>query len=209
MLVDRTKSPGRSVSKQIIGWTSLPLGVVTIAEQYGGKQVTRDLYQQMVDHVVDEIARFDGRNQLDDRIKKGDVHLLGTSGTVTTLAGLHLELPQYDRRKVDGLWMRNHEVDAAVQRLLDMDFDERAANACIGTERADLVLAGCAILDGIRKVWPSERLRVADRGLREGLLTQMMERDKSWVRPKKARWSKKRKQKRNDRVSRQSGDMAS
>ncbi len=209
VLVDRSKNRGRAVSKQIIGWTSLPLGVVTIAEQYGGKQVSRELYRTMVDHVVEEIGRFEGRNQLDHLIGTDNVHLLGTSGTVTTLAGLHLELPQYDRRKVDGLWMQDHQVDAAVERLLDMDFDERAANACIGTERADLVLAGCAILDGIRTVWPSKRLRVADRGLREGLLTEMMEHDKSWIRPKKARWSRKRKMKRNERMARQGGEARS
>jgi exopolyphosphatase/guanosine-5'-triphosphate,3'-diphosphate pyrophosphatase len=111
----------------------------------------------------------------DDRM-----HLLGTSGTVTTLAGLHLELPRYDRRKVDGLWLSNSEVDRMLDMLLSWDFDARAANPCIGADRADLVLAGCAILQSIRKRWPSQRMRVADRGLREGLLNEMMAADGAW-----------------------------
>jgi exopolyphosphatase/guanosine-5'-triphosphate,3'-diphosphate pyrophosphatase len=88
---------------------------------------------------------------------------------VTTLAGIHLNLDRYDRRKVDGLWMTSDEVDRMMARLLGWDFQARVANPCIGADRADLVLAGCAILQAIREVWPSERLRVADRGLREGI----------------------------------------
>src|SRR5690606_30699366 len=109
-------------------------------------------------------------------------HLLGTSGTVTTLAGVHLELERYDRRKVDGLWMDCDSVDRMIERLLGWDFEQRMANPCIGSDRADLVLAGCAILQAIRQSWPSERLRVADRGLREGMLSEMMAEDGAWRR---------------------------
>jgi exopolyphosphatase / guanosine-5'-triphosphate,3'-diphosphate pyrophosphatase len=104
----------------------------------------------------------------------GKFHLLGTSGTVTTLAGVHLDLERYDRRRVDGLWMDGVNVDRMVEKLLGWDFQQRVANACIGADRADLVLAGCAILEAIRGVWPSDRLRVADRGLREGILSELM-----------------------------------
>ena len=107
-------------------------------------------------------------------------HLLGTSGTVTTLAGVHLGLERYDRRRVDGLWMDNANVDAMVEKLLSWDFQARVANACIGADRADLVLGGCAILEAIRAVWPSERLRVADRGLREGMLSELMGEEGVW-----------------------------
>ena len=109
-----------------------------------------------------------------------DMHLLGTSGTVTTIAGVHLELPRYDRRRVDGCWMSEEEVTGVVDRLIGMSFDERVANACIGAERADLVLAGCAILEAIRRAFPFPRLRVADRGLREGILVDMMRADGAW-----------------------------
>jgi exopolyphosphatase/guanosine-5'-triphosphate,3'-diphosphate pyrophosphatase len=110
----------------------------------------------------------------------GEVHLLGTSGTVTTIAGVHLELRRYERRRVDGCWMVDHEVTSTIERLLTWSYQDRVANACIGAERADLVLAGCAILDAIRRAFPCQRLRVADRGLREGMLVQMMREDGVW-----------------------------
>jgi exopolyphosphatase/guanosine-5'-triphosphate,3'-diphosphate pyrophosphatase len=109
-------------------------------------------------------------------------HLLGTSGTVTTVAGVHLDLPRYDRRRVDGLWMRDLEISGVIDRLLAMSYDDRARNACIGRERADLVLAGCAILEAIRRRFPSPRLRIADRGLREGMLIKLMREDGVWRR---------------------------
>jgi exopolyphosphatase/guanosine-5'-triphosphate,3'-diphosphate pyrophosphatase len=128
------------------------------------------------------IERFERRNALGSLVAGERFHLLGTSGTVTTLAGIHLGLERYDRRRVDGLWMDDSDVVAMTDRLRSWSFEERVANACIGAERADLVLAGCAILDGIRKTWPSTRMRVADRGLREGLLTEMMSSDGAWRR---------------------------
>jgi exopolyphosphatase/guanosine-5'-triphosphate,3'-diphosphate pyrophosphatase len=108
------------------------------------------------------------------------MHMLGTSGTVTTIAGVHLGLKRYDRRQVDGCWMSEGQVTAVVEQLLAMSFEDRVANACIGRERADLVLAGCAILEAIRRAFPCARLRVADRGLREGMLVQMMREDGIW-----------------------------
>jgi exopolyphosphatase / guanosine-5'-triphosphate,3'-diphosphate pyrophosphatase len=108
------------------------------------------------------------------------LHLLGTSGTVTTIAGVHLDLRRYDRSRVDGCWMSAAEIDGVIERLLALDYQGRIASACIGPERADLVLAGCAILDAIRHAFPCPRLRVADRGLREGMLVQMMREDGVW-----------------------------
>lgn len=181
-LIDRTKRRTPRLSDQIIAWTSLPVGVVSLAERFGGKHVSADVYTTMVDDVLSMIAKFDRRYALGDLAQGERFHLLGTSGTVTTLAGIHLGLERYDRRRVDGLWMEDADVTAMSERLQSWSFEERVANACIGAERADLVLAGCAILDGIRRTWPSERLRVADRGLREGLLTEMMSSDFAWRR---------------------------
>jgi exopolyphosphatase / guanosine-5'-triphosphate,3'-diphosphate pyrophosphatase len=96
---------------------------------------------------------------------------------VTTLAGVHLNLPRYDRRRVDGIWMNDADISATVAKLLGMSYQQRVANNCISVERADLVLAGCAILDAIRNAFPMPRLRVADRGLREGMLVEMMRED--------------------------------
>jgi exopolyphosphatase/guanosine-5'-triphosphate,3'-diphosphate pyrophosphatase len=164
---------------EIEAWASLPLGVVTLAERYGGHAVTRDTYEAMIDDVAAHVDRFVEANGNDgiDRI-----HLLGTSGTVTTIAGVHLDLKRYDRRRVDGCWMSDVEVDAVIDRLVASSYEDRVANACIGAERADLVLAGCAILDAIRRAFPCRKLRVADRGLREGMLVQMMREDGVWGR---------------------------
>jgi exopolyphosphatase/guanosine-5'-triphosphate,3'-diphosphate pyrophosphatase len=159
----------------IVGWASLPIGVVTLAERYGGKTVSREIYDAM----VEEVAAFVEKFAADHRDLDG-FHMLGTSGTVTTIAGVYLRLRRYDRRRVDGCWLSDEEVSSVVAELMAMNFDERAANPCIGTERADLVLAGCAILDAIRRAFPCPRLRVADRGLREGMLVEMMREDGVW-----------------------------
>ncbi len=154
-------------------WMSIPLGVVTLAEHFGGKDVTRESYSRMVAEVARHVAPFAALHGRDI----GGMHLLGTSGTVTTLAGIHLNLARDDRRRVDGIWMSGAEISATVDRLLSMSYQERASNHCISVDRADLVLAGCAILDAIRGAFPLPRLRVADRGLREGMLVEMMRED--------------------------------
>jgi exopolyphosphatase/guanosine-5'-triphosphate,3'-diphosphate pyrophosphatase len=158
-------------------WVSLPLGVVTLAERHGGIEVTRATFEAMVAEVSSQLAAFAAQNNGHD---PRQFHLLGTSGTVTTIAGVHLGLRRYDRRRVDGCWMSEADVTGVIENLLAMSYEQRVANACIGAERADLVLAGCAILEAIRRVFPCTRLRVADRGLREGMLVQMMRADGVW-----------------------------
>jgi exopolyphosphatase/guanosine-5'-triphosphate,3'-diphosphate pyrophosphatase len=111
-----------------------------------------------------------------------EVHLLGTSGTVTTIAGVHLELKRYERRHIDGCWMTDEQISVVIERLRSMSYEQRVASPCIGSERADLVLAGCAIFEAIRRAFPCQRVRVADRGLREGMLVQMMRADNVWAR---------------------------
>jgi exopolyphosphatase/guanosine-5'-triphosphate,3'-diphosphate pyrophosphatase len=162
---------------QMRGWISLANGVVTLAERHGGVAVTREIYEAMVDEVSGQIAPF-ARDHGSDGLR--GVHMLGTSGTVTTIAGVHLNLKRYDRNRIDGCWLDAPEIDAVLERLLAMNYDERVASPCIGPERADLVLAGCAILEAIRRAFPCQRLRVADRGLREGMLVQMMRDDGAW-----------------------------
>ena len=181
-LIDLSRQRTPRLASHIVSWTSLPLGVVSLAERFGGKVVSRDVFEAMVADVRGHLEAFAGRDRLDHVSRTQRFHLLGTSGTVTTLAGIHLNLERYDRRKVDGLWMTSGEVDLMMARLLSWDFSARVANPCIGADRADLVLAGCAILQAIREVWPSERLRVADRGLREGILTELMAEDGVWRR---------------------------
>jgi exopolyphosphatase / guanosine-5'-triphosphate,3'-diphosphate pyrophosphatase len=158
---------------RIKAWMSIPLGVVTLAEHHGGRDVTKESYARMVEEVAGHIAPFAAEHGGDI----GGMHLLGTSGTVTTLAGIHLNLARYDRRRVDGVWMEDTDITATINRLLGMSYQDRANNNCISADRADLVLAGCAILDAIRQAFPLPRLRVADRGLREGMLVEMMRED--------------------------------
>lgn len=182
-LLDLDKRNRHDLGPAMVSWTSLPLGVVTLSEKHGGgRVVTRSVFENMVDDVSELLSDFEGREALKSVSERGEVHLLGTSGTVTTLAGIHLNLPRYDRRRVDGIWMESSDVDDMINRLVDMTFEQRAANPCIGYDRADLVLAGCAILVAIQRLWPCPRLRVADRGLREGLLTEMMNADNAWQR---------------------------
>ncbi|SFU79904.1 exopolyphosphatase / guanosine-5'-triphosphate,3'-diphosphate pyrophosphatase [Methylobacterium sp. 174MFSha1.1] len=165
---------------RIRAWDSLPVGVVTLAERYGGADVTRPVFEGMVEEVADRLTKF--ALIAGAAAHAPNFHLLGTSGTVTTLAATHLRLPRYDRRRIDGLWMRDREVTDAIDGLLATRLSDRAQNPCIGRDRADLVLAGCAILEAIRRAFPSERLRIADRGLREGLLMNMMREDGVWRR---------------------------
>ncbi|MER8695899.1 Ppx/GppA family phosphatase [Mesorhizobium opportunistum] len=179
-LIDLTGRRSPRLANHIVSWTSLPVGVVSLAERFGGRTVTREIFTAMVDDVAGRLATFDGRDRLSHLKASPNFHLLGTSGTVTTLAGVHLDLERYDRRRVDGLWMDRDSVDRMVEKLVGWDFQQRCANPCIGADRADLVLAGCAILEAIRAVWPSERLRVADRGLREGILSELMADDGVW-----------------------------
>jgi exopolyphosphatase/guanosine-5'-triphosphate,3'-diphosphate pyrophosphatase len=106
-----------------------------------------------------------------------DIRLLGTSGTVTTLASVHLALPSYDRRQVDGLHVPIEAMRDISTRIAEMSHEQCAALPCIGVERADLVVAGCAILEAILDIWPAKNLGIADRGIREGILRSLMARD--------------------------------
>lgn len=161
----------------ISAWTSLPVGVVTLAEKYGGRHVTPELFETMVKDVSAHLAPFEKAHGLYAKICNGSAHLLGTSGTVTTIAGIKLQLPAYDRRRVDGCWLQSEEVRDVSSELIGMSYDQRVEQPCIGPDRADLVLAGCAILEALMRIWPCQRLRVADRGLREGMLATMMAED--------------------------------
>ncbi len=156
------RAAGRSPSERIQAWESAPLGVVTLAERHGGVEVSPELFETMVLQSMEALSKFHARAR--HVLTRRGFHLLGTSGTVTTVAGLHLKLERYDRRKVDGMWMRSQDVTTVIDDLLSMSFEQRAANACIGTERADLVLAGCAIFEAIRRLFPSPMIRIADRG---------------------------------------------
>ncbi len=158
---------------QVGDWISLAAGVVTLSEQEGGgKDVSVHQFNKMREHVRNLVEPFAGRVSSKAGTRT-PTHLLGTSGTVTTIAGIHLNLRTYDRNKVDGCWMTGESISRVSNDLQQMSYRQRIENGCIGRERADLVLAGCAILEEIRAAFPAERLRVADRGLREGILSEL------------------------------------
>ena len=169
--------PGAPVPR-ILDWQSVPWGVVSLTETIGavegepGARLAR--YAEMRRRVADSFAEFAHRIA---PWQTGEVRLLGTSGTVTTLASVHLDLPQYDRRAVDGLIVPAAAMRELAGRLSTMSPEERRGLPCIGNERADLVVAGCAILEAILDIWPADRLGVADRGIREGILRSLMAAD--------------------------------
>ena len=161
----------------IVAWTSLPVGVVTLAERSGGRFIGQPEYADMVAHVSALVSAFEADAKIAPQLASRNVHLLGTSGTVTTVAGVHLGLARYDRSRVDGCWITTGDAQRVADNLLHATHEQRVAEPCIGHERADLVLAGCAILEALIRAWPCQRLRVADRGLREGILTTLMSED--------------------------------
>jgi exopolyphosphatase/guanosine-5'-triphosphate,3'-diphosphate pyrophosphatase len=175
--LDLAQRPPRLAHRNppIAAWLSVPIGVVTLAERYPqGRAGDAAGFRAMVDAFSAEVAAFRGADQLRDVFAAGTAHLIGTSGAITSLAGVHLGLSRYDRSRVDGLWMSRGECEAVARKLADLTVAERGAEPCIGPDRADLVLAGAAILEAVQEVWPCARVRVADRGLREGLLLSLM-----------------------------------
>jgi exopolyphosphatase / guanosine-5'-triphosphate,3'-diphosphate pyrophosphatase len=149
---------------------SMPIGVVTLTEKYGGDRFDFETYRAMVNDCTVRLEPFDATHQILSKVHGGRVQMLGTSGTVTTLAGLRMKLRRYVRDRVDGSFLNFEDVRRLARELAGMGVRERASFPCIGHERADLVVAGCAILEAICEKWPVGTLRVADRGVREGIL---------------------------------------
>ena len=162
---------------RIRAWWSAPWGVVSLTESEGREAIEGPdrvaAYGRMRERARHGFARFA------EMLPKGakNIGLLGTSGTVTTLASVHLALPSYDRRAVDGLQVPVADMRRISTMIAELDLAGRAALPCIGTERADMVVAGCAILEAIIDIWPAEQLGIADRGIREGILRSLMARD--------------------------------
>ena len=164
-------------SPRIRAWWSAPWGVVSLTESEGKEALEGpdrlQAYGRMRERARRAFANF--KKMLPE--KREGIRLLGTSGTVTTLASVHLALPFYDRRAVDGLHVPIEAMQKISGMIAGMDYEERSKLPCIGNERADLVVAGCAILEAIMEIWPAKNLGVADRGIREGILRSLMARD--------------------------------
>jgi exopolyphosphatase/guanosine-5'-triphosphate,3'-diphosphate pyrophosphatase len=167
-------TPGRV--PELIGYDSLPVGVVTLAERFGHQGFEPDGYQAMVDHVTERLHAFERIHCIEHEIRVGGVKLLGTSGTVTTLAGVALNLQRYRRPMVDGIELSADATDGALALLRSLGREGLERHPCVGPDRAEFVLPGCAIFEAIRGMWPAHGVTVADRGLREGMLLRMMRR---------------------------------
>jgi exopolyphosphatase/guanosine-5'-triphosphate,3'-diphosphate pyrophosphatase len=164
-----------SKTRETHAWTSLPFGVVTIAERYGDDVDQPSVYERIVGDLRTHVAQFRGADSMRDVFTRGRAHAVGTSGAVTSLAAAKLGLERYARARVDGVWMSVEDTRATAKSLREMGRHGRARNGCIGPDRADLVVPGAAILEALFAEWPVARVRVADRGLREGVLMMLME----------------------------------
>ena len=174
---------------ELAGYVSLPVGVVTLADRFGSAGFDADGFAAMVDDVIARLVGFEQVHRIAQEIRQGGVRLLGTSGTVTTLAGVVLELKQYSRPAVDGVVLSRAAATGALADLRAMGREGLMAHPCVGPERADFVLPGCAIFAAIQTLWPAPEVMVADRGLREGLLLRLIRADRarSGVRPSAVR----------------------
>jgi exopolyphosphatase/guanosine-5'-triphosphate,3'-diphosphate pyrophosphatase len=164
---------------ELIGFESLPIGVVTLAERWGDTGYCPAGFEAMVDDVVQRLRAFESVHCIAQEIRHGGVRLLGTSGTVTTLAGVALNLERYRRLDVDGVELCREEAEDALKRLRSLGREGLTMHPCVGPDRVEFVLPGCAVFAAITRLWPAPTVMVADRGLREGVLLRLMRADRS------------------------------
>lgn len=157
----------------ILGWVSLPIGVVSLTERNGGHDFSRKAYEDTVAEIEAMLAPFEQCHGIRARIQSGEAQMLGTAGTVTTIAGVTMGLKRYNRSLVDGSYLKLDSVHTVSRNLAASSYDQRVAHPSIGRNRADLVVAGCAVLQAVCNTWPAARMRVADRGVREGILLKL------------------------------------
>ena len=162
---------------RLLASTSLPWGVARMAETFGSDRISDRAYRAMTEAVAPWLRCFDDANGISAAVAAGEVQMLGTSGPVTIVAGLHLGLARYRRDLVDGCTLAFDDLDTVSGTLRRLDREARARLPCIGRERADMAVGGCAILEAICRMWPVGSIRVADRGVREGILFRMIAHD--------------------------------
>lgn len=164
---------------ELIGYESLPIGVVTLAERWSDAGFCPVGFEAMVEDVIDRLRPFERVHCIGHEIRNGGVRLLGTSGTVTTLAGVALNLERYRRLDVDGVELCRHEANDALAHLRSLGRDGLTTHPCVGPDRVEFVLPGCAVFAAITRLWPAPHVIVADRGLREGVLLRLMRADRA------------------------------
>lgn len=170
------KTP-RGAPASLLDIVSLPFGVVSLRDEYGAEALPGERFRSLLKRIDDAIRPFDARNGISEAIAANDVRMVGTSGTVTTLGAMYLQLPRYNRARVDGLEIRFDSIRQLSARLAGLSCSERIAHPCLGHGRGDLMLMGLAVLRAVCERWPVGKLRIADRGIREGILAELMSAD--------------------------------
>lgn len=165
--------------KTITDWLSVGFGVMNLSDRFGGPELADIAFSDMVSILTEKLKPFEMANNISKIMENNTVQLLSTSGTVTTLAAIHLGLPRYDRTKIDGITLSVVDIKNAVQKLLAMRPSERFNNPCIGADRADFILSGCAIFEAISNLWPTQKITIADRGVREGIILSLLEKHRA------------------------------
>lgn len=163
----------------IEGFVSLPYGVVTISEAFPGREMTNLAYDTIVERTQKILQEFEDKYQIAEAIRNQEIQTIGTSGTVTVLGAVHLNLPRYNRAAVDGLAMSGSEIMQVINRIKKMGHEGRCRHSCIGKQKADLTISGCSIIEALTTFWPVSEVTIADRGIREGILLDMMHHQKN------------------------------
>ena len=176
MWVDTDCIKNGANANSITDWLSIGFGVMNLADKFGGSDFAEMAFDDMVRFLVERLRPFDTANRISETIAQEGVpvQLLSTSGTVTTLAAIHLDLPRYDRSRIDGITADIGDIRATVRKLLAMRPSERFNHPCIGPDRADFIISGCAIFEAISSIWPTGAITIADRGVREGIILSLM-----------------------------------
>lgn len=163
----------------IEGFVSIPYGVVTVSEAFPGKDMTNLAYNTIVERTQKILQEFEDKYNIGEAIRNQEIQIIGTSGTVTVLGAVHLNLPRYNRAAVDGLALSGAEVGKVISKIKRMGYEGRCRHSCIGKQKADLTIAGCTIIEALTTFWPISELTIADRGIREGILLDMIHHQKN------------------------------
>lgn len=167
--------PKHEKGSLISDWLSIDCGVMNLMDRFGGHDFIDITYRDMVNYVAERISPFEEEHSISETIGNTPVQMISTSGTVTTLAAIHLGLPRYDRAKIDGITLSVADLRATISRLLKMRPSERFNHPCIGPDRVDFIISGCAIFDAISSIWPTGDITIADRGVREGIIVSLLQ----------------------------------
>lgn len=158
----------------IEGFVSLPYGVVTVSEAFAGHEMSRLEYSTVVERTQNILAEFEEKHQINEAIANQEIQVIGTSGTVTVIGAVHLRLPRYNRSAVDGIAISAPDIAFTINKIKTMGVEGRCKHPCIGSSKSDLTVAGCAIIEALTTFWPISEITVADRGIREGILLDLM-----------------------------------